>query len=139
MVINRDVVKWVLENYYELSHGIWPDPEVDENSRMRKQLSHHASYENPCGVAGDVSARVRLCGRDGIITEKCYGIDGGMPLRPGALSRKYHLKFEDVTNALNRVTWFCTDEEYGKGVKYGEWKRDVHGHRKYRQPTAIKS
>jgi hypothetical protein len=123
MVIDYALVRWVEENYYELSHGIWPDPEIDDNVSKRTQVSAHAGYESPAGLAGDVAARVYLCGHDGLVTLLRYGMIGGEPLRPGALARKYHLEFDAVVAALIRVSWWCTDAEYGKGLKYREWRK----------------
>ena len=148
MVIDYGLVRWVLENYHELSQGLWPDPEVGENLSRQKQVSVHAPYENPSGLAGDIAARVYQCGLDGMVAERCYGIDitifGNIDrkfvqMRPGALSRKYHLKFEDVTAALNRVIWFCTDAEYAKGLTYSVWKKQTHGHSRFRDTTGVKT
>jgi hypothetical protein len=135
MILDYDLVKWVLNNYYELSHGIWPDPEIDENVSKRTQVSAHANYESPSGLAGDVSARVLYCGKDGLLAVMCYGLHGGFRHRPSELARKYHIEFDEVVAALRRVTWWCTDEEYGRGLKYGVWKKTRRSSRKIRVPA----
>jgi hypothetical protein len=135
MIIDYGLVRWVQANYNILRRGLWPDPESEETVSKRQQLSYYASYENPGMLAGDIGGRTRLCGRDGLLAEKCYGMDGGVTHRPSDLARKYHMEFNEVINALNRVTWFCTDEEYSKGLVYDEWKKAAHGNRKMRIPA----
>ncbi len=137
MNITYSIVRWVEENYIDLSHGLWPDPESEDTVSKRRQLSYHAPYESPCMLAGDIAARVKLCGRDGILMEKCCGMETNMRIRPSQLARNYHISYDEVVIALNRVTWFCTDEEFGKGLKYDEWKKSVRGNRKYRKPAVL--
>ena len=133
MFFDFDTVRWVLNNYIELSHGLWPDPEVDENITHRKQLSCHAPFENPCLIAGEVSARVRLCGMDGMLVEECCGMIAGCPLKPSEIARRRHMDFNEVCNRLNKVIWYCTDEDGGRRQEsYQDWKRHTHGNRKYR-------
>jgi hypothetical protein len=146
MNIDYNLVRWVLENYHDLSRGIWPDPKVGENLSRQKQVSVHALYESPSGLAGDIAARVYHCGIDGLLAERRYGLDitifgnvdvKSVQMRPGALARKYHMDFDAVVAALNRVCWWCTDAEYGKGLKYEEWKRSIHGHSRFRDTAGV--
>lgn len=130
MVIDYNIVRWVLENYTELSRGEWPDPESEDTTSHRTQISHHAPYENPCMLAGDIVGRVHYCGGDGVLVLMCYGIIGGCRYRPAQLARQFHMEFSAVVRALKRVQWFCTDEEFRKGLKYGEWKRGKYYRRR---------
>jgi len=122
MKIDYDLVKWALINYKELSLGMWPDPENEDNASKRKQASHHAPFESPSMLAGEVSGRVRECGIDGLLVEECYGLFKE-PKQPAQLARERHLEFKDVCNRLNKVLCYCTDEEHNKGETYTEWKK----------------
>lgn len=130
MIINYSLVRWVQENYKILSSGLWPDPQSEETVAIIKQLSTAAPFENASGLAGMIAQRTRLCGWDGILVEKCCGMDGGPTHRPSELARKYHMEFDTVIAAMNRVTWYCTNEEYNKGMTYGEWRKGKYYRRK---------
>jgi hypothetical protein len=115
-----------LAQYQELSHGSWPDPQVYESLVRSKQISRHAPYEAACLLAGEVSARVKACGLDGLLVEDLYGMNGTAPKRPGQIARERRMRFKDVCNRLNKVLWYCTDDEETGGRRreiYEDWKK----------------
>ena len=134
MIFDRATVRWVAHNYIELSCGVWPDPESDENLVRRKQLSQHAAFENPCLIAGEFAVRVKVCGTDGMLVEDCYGMINGITKRPSQIARERHMKFDDVVNRINKVLWYCTDDEDSRGRRhedYQTWKNRTRNNRKY--------
>lgn len=125
MIYDIDSVRWVIENYAVLSHGNWPDPKNDQSSGVRKPgVSHHAPFESPCIIAAEIARRVRVCGEDGLLVQLYSGMLIGEPIPAEKMVYNYRLASNtaDIYRRINKVAWYCTDEEYSMGLTYQVWK-----------------
>ena len=132
---DRDGIQFVLDNYQELSAGIWPDP-GEQSEGKRPGVSSHGPFESSCLVSAEVAARVKLCGLDGLLVECRYAMSGDphqVPATEAEIEKYYHIPLYEVERRINRVTWYCVGSRraYHKDsegkyryMDYEEWKRE---------------
>jgi len=139
VIFVRAVVDWILSEYPLLSTGTWPDRDEGEIAIKNKMISHHAIFETPCLLAGEVSARVKMCGEDGYLVEECYGMVTGKPKDPLEIARERHIYYKDIYHRINKVKGYISDDEEHQGRRtesYSDWKRRVRKQRQYRADGA---
>jgi hypothetical protein len=85
---------YLLNNYDELSSGIWPDPRTSE-SLCAKQSFLEAGFWKPCETAAELAMRVKRCWPDGTLVEARFMRPGG--LRPiKSVAKEYFLTYNEV-------------------------------------------
>lgn len=129
-MIDHDAVMWVFTNYIELSHGLWPDPETSEGKKPG--VSARASFESPAIMAAEIGRRVQMCGQDGLVVENLYGMISDKAWDLHYFSVKYRIPLEVVQRIVNKVSWYCTDEEFTRKLPYHIWKRKTKYEQKMR-------
>jgi hypothetical protein len=74
-------VKWLISILPSLREGNWPpDPRetgYNDRSFTTRQWQRHAPFETACMIAGEVDARLKACGWDGLLVKSvyCWGED----------------------------------------------------------------
>jgi hypothetical protein len=121
MILTQDGVKEVLENYTLYCQGIIPDGTNSDNLGIKVPNSH-ATFEAACLIAGEVSIRVRRCGAEGLIIEEYYGLKSS-PKSIQWLWDVRRIPESYLQSCINKVTLYCSDDEYSKRLDYQEWKR----------------
>jgi hypothetical protein len=117
---SREDIDFILDHFQELQHGEWPDTDHVESGNRRPGISHRAKFEDPCIVAGEIAARVKLCGQDGLLVELRYAMNGGVQVLEAVVAEKYHMPLYEVCRKINRVKWFCVG-------KRRSWHKDHAG------------
>ncbi len=122
----RTQVQWIAENYIELQSGIWPDVDHAE-CQSKVSIQARASYENPCMLAAEFAARVKMCGQDGMLVSYRYGMQKPILYTEKDVAEAWHLLFETVCSRISRVLWYCTSERGSNGTRrtesYHDWER----------------
>lgn len=115
---SRQDIDFILDHYNELRGGEWPDIDHAESGNRRPGISCRAKFEDPCLVAGEIAARVKLCGLDGMLVAQRYGMDTGRVLSVIIIEKTWHIELYEVERRINRVKWFCV----GSRQKEGAWR-----------------
>ena len=140
MIYDIDAVNMVIEHYVTLSHGNWPQMKNYESAGVRLPgVLYHAPYEDPCMAAADIAGRVRICGRDGLIVQLYSGMLTGDPVPVEEMILSYRLASNtvDIYQIINKVAWYCTDEEQKKELDYAVWKRLTKHERRMRYDNSV--
>lgn len=124
---NREAIDFILDHYQELRCGIDPEPASPE-CEGRAASRYHAPGLVLIEWAGEVGARVRLCGIDGLLVELRYGMRGGDPLTEAEIERTRHIPLFQVLRRINRVKWFCVGKRR-KCEPYEAWRQQSHDRR----------
>jgi|GEM_PF-3752942 len=124
---SRAAVDEILDHYQELRCGIDPDPTCGES--CGKTLSRYrAKGITFIEMAGEIAARVKLCGQDGMLCEERYGLITEPPVEDAEMERKRHIPLYEIARRINRVKWFCVGRKR-KLEGYEVWKaRTQHFH-----------
>jgi hypothetical protein len=76
-----DQVKWLVSILPSLREGHWPPNPREtgyvDRSIISKQWQRHAPFEMACMIAGELDARLKACGKDGLLVRAvyCWGED----------------------------------------------------------------
>ncbi len=117
-------ILWVLHHYQELRSGFNPDGQPVDSVIRSKTVSHRAPYENCCLMAGEVAARIKLCGLDGYLVEDRYGMNDGVKHEVCEIARMRHLPVKLVSKRIHWVIHFC-EGEGRHAMNYQDWK-NIH-------------
>ncbi len=113
-------ILWVLNNYQELSSGVWPDPRTSEDLCIKHSFLH-AGWENCCLLAAEVGLRVKMCWPDGNLVEDRYGIRDGIPREYKEIVKMRWLSEDYIKERIHRVISYCSDEGIERRVGYKRW------------------
>ncbi len=104
---SREDVDLILEHYNDLRSGIWTQEQHIDFEVRKPGTSRRANFEDACLIAGEIAARVKLCGQDGMLVEECYGMVTGIPMTEGQIEKARHIPLYEIERRINRVKWFC--------------------------------
>ncbi len=130
----RKAVEFILENYNDLRSGTDPDPECVETTG-RGGIKCHAPYEVFCLTAGEVAARVAMCGLDGMLVEERYGMKRDPPMTEAEIEKKRRIPLYVICAKINRVKKYCAGRDRGyhedrngelRYYTYEEWCKRNH-------------
>lgn len=125
MTFDYGTVLWVLNNYQTLARGLWPDPRsaADLGLPVKRNISRHAPFEDPCLTAAEIGNRVAKCGLDGLLVEERYGMKwGAWPQSEAEIAHRRHIPLMQVSSRITSVAWWCTDENQATQRSYHQWK-----------------
>ncbi len=128
-------ILWVLNNYEELSSGIWPDPITPESLCIKRSFLH-SGWENCCLLSAEVAMRVKRCWPDGYLVEDRYGLRGGGIKDYAIIARQRWIAEEFVKEKIHRVICYCCDTEPERNKGYKNWY-NTHRNRKDLKSGAI--
>jgi len=130
IVYNREQVEWIWENYALISSGKWP-PECRESGYIgnpsSRSVSTEGNFVKPAIVAAEISMRCERCWPDCDLVEDKYLLG----LTERQIATKRHLTEEEVARRINKVLWYSASGRNQRKETYAEWKKNVHGNRKY--------
>ncbi len=123
-------VEYILSHYQELRCGIDPDPQpVECGARVTSR--YHAPGIILIEWAGEIGARVKLCGIDGLVVELRYGMHTGAPMTEAEIERTRHIPLYEIGRRINRVKWFCVGQKR-KRESYEAWRSRTRSFHHYR-------
>lgn len=126
----REDIDFILDHYQDLQKGILPEPVYDD-SEERSTSRHRALFEEACLCSGEIAARVKLCGQDGMLVEERYGMNNLPPMSEAQIEKSRHIDLYEVCRRINRVKWFCVGRTRKIGG-YEAWKRRTRHSLHYR-------
>jgi len=100
--------RWLLRNV--LFHDEWPSDNLETgySGGKGKTLGYHASYEMIRMIIGELSARLRLCGKAGLYLEYITLIDyGDIDYLTSRLAGYTHTTVEEVCYLSDMAMRFC--------------------------------
>ena len=113
---------WLVENYIEMSEGMWPDPpEHLEMDNVQKSKTNRASFVNATLAAGYLAFRFKRCGKEG----KALWQEIESYIKNAEKEGK---KFEPSNNT--KMAWYYITGNNGKGYSFRQWKYDRKNVRK---------
>ena len=115
-------VQFILEHYQVFQSGHWGNPGAAVDAGIPvKTHNYRAPFEAPVIYASEIGRRVKLCEEDGLIVELRYGIKGE-PKEPKEIWLERRIPVATTLQAIHKVTLYCCDIEFSKGISYKTWK-----------------
>lgn len=99
MNFNKEAIIFVLQHIKELRQGEHIEQHLSYLERplaTRGGGLYHASFENPCLLAGEVANRLAKCGRDGFFVKVYYCLEESEE----TIARAFSLPVEEIRNEI---------------------------------------
>lgn len=115
----------MLQNYDDLSSGMWPDPVTPESLCVKRSILV-AGWVKCCELSAEVGIRVNQCYPDCMLVKQCFGMDGRAKLSYREVAKVYGLSETYVRDRIHRVIRFCCAPEKERRQGYRAWFRLHH-------------